>query len=515
MKKPLHKLVFLVRHGESDGNIRSDKTGVIHGRADASALTEKGKEHIVHAAHLIKNHIDPTSTQLWYSPTVRTTESAHIMQKELTIHTGRKSQLLYDIDFGAFEGKRWHDLRPLYKDWYQKAMNNRYETAFPEGESLKDVHMRLTEFVETKLLPSPARYHILITHEEAVRAFLSLKHTNPLHYHQRDLLRVTNGSVSSVLIKDVLHVVVHAGTKDPMVPIPDSLPELYQWYTVNNPEPDEFFPNRNYSDNDVYTARSRTQTKTVKCIPASFIDDVKKDITLAKEYQRYGLKTPDVTRFEKAGSNYLLERKYIEGTVAEYWLRNPRYAKKAAGIMGSTIKTLHSAPLAKLTIPRNTKTSWVSFITEWMENDINVLRKLDNKHRSQIESLYKTYQSKLPDTITFLHNDVSSRNLSLALDGKKLVLTGVWDFERSLSGDPLWDLGVTQKISFLRRPALFKEVLGAYFGTKRIPKDLRERINVYTTMNTTGAIRYRFERGRQTTLEETNLSYVLQTFFPA
>lgn len=515
MKQSPHKLVFLVRHGESDGNVRSDTTGVIHGRGDASALTQKGKEQIVHAAHLIKNHIDPTSTQIWYSPTVRTTASARIMQEELMIHTGEKSPLLYDINFGAFEGKRWQDLRPVYKDWYKQAMSNRYETAFPEGESLKDIHMRLHEFMVTKLLPSPLSYHLLITHEEAIRAFLSLKHTNPLHYHQRDLLRVTNGSVSSVLINDLLHIVIHAGTKDSMVPIPDSLPELYQWYTSSNPEPDEFFPNRNYSDNDVYTARSRTQTKTVKCIPASFIDDVKKDIALAKEYQHYGLKTPDVTRFEKARPHYLLERKYIEGTVAEYWLRNTRYAKKAAGIMGSAIKTLHKAPLTKLTIPRKTKTSWVSFITEWMDNDINVLKKLNNKHHSQIELLYKTYQNKLPDAITFLHNDVSSRNLSLALDGKKLILTGIWDFERSLSGDPLWDLGVTQKISFLHRPDLFKEVLGAYFGTRRIPKDVRERINVYTTMNTTGAIRYRFERGRQTALEETNLTYVLQTFFPA
>lgn len=129
---------FFVRHGESvsnrDGFMNSDIS------LD-NPLTEKGIEQAKKEAKEIGKKVD--FDMIFVSPLQRTQETAKIIKDE----TGFKGELITDkrlseLNMGEFEGKKFDDFVSYRNE------NLKMEKPFPNGESYRDVFIRVGEFVK-------------------------------------------------------------------------------------------------------------------------------------------------------------------------------------------------------------------------------------------------------------------------------------------------------------------------------------------------------------------------------
>jgi len=111
-------IIYLIRHGQSEGNVESDKKYIIHGQKDKSPLTKKGVNQIKKITQLTLNQkikIDLVIT----SPQKRALQSAMIIKNNL------KNNILLNIDdrlkdqdFGDFEGKSWDEIKEKYQSFF-------------------------------------------------------------------------------------------------------------------------------------------------------------------------------------------------------------------------------------------------------------------------------------------------------------------------------------------------------------------------------------------------------------
>lgn len=501
---------YLIRHGQSEGNVASDKQGIVHGKTDASNLTENGKKQVVDLVKKLKEIYQKDSFILWYSPTQRTKETVNIITQYLSGIKTQSCDLLYDIDFGKFENQTWQEIVDKYPSWLNDFRKDRLNTPFINGESKKDLQKRVNKFVKTQIMNSSYKNHIIITHEEVIRTFLSLDDNNPLYYYSRDNFQIPNGSLSIILFYNKDKVILQVGKKNvpPIINV-EKIVSTYEWYKSEKGKINEFIPRKSFSDNTVFTARIDKNRETVKMIPLEFIQDVKKDIHLSENLSKLELPAPKYLKFQIVNNHVFIIRSYLPGKIAEDWLNSNKYKHQALTIIGWILKKIHQLNLDNLKIKVYSPKSWKKdFLIPWIKADIDVLKKIKYPETNGIEKFYTNFIKILSvNDTTLLHNDLSSHNIAMIKQDDKLYFSGIWDFERAFSGDPLWDLAVTQKISFFKKTLDFILLLKTYLDKNTIENQTLTTINAYTLMNTTGAIRYRFERKRNIQEEINNLEY--------
>ena len=139
---------LVMRHGESESNVKNNMHGVVSSRVDsADHLTQKGKEQVERAAEHLQRLFTDKGRKIdlvFASPFVRTKETLEILKKFLSIDS---SQIHFDarlgeINAGDFEGKPWDEYRRMFKD-----EKERFEKAIHGGESLLDVKRRMGDFI--------------------------------------------------------------------------------------------------------------------------------------------------------------------------------------------------------------------------------------------------------------------------------------------------------------------------------------------------------------------------------
>ena len=92
--------LILIRHGETDWNVE----GRWQGHRDLS-LNEKGHEQAHLAAGFVRSEFDIQN--VWSSDLKRCMETARPLEMPVTT-----SQLLREVDYGSWEGRRFADLSP-------------------------------------------------------------------------------------------------------------------------------------------------------------------------------------------------------------------------------------------------------------------------------------------------------------------------------------------------------------------------------------------------------------------
>ncbi len=125
---------FVMRHGQSEGNIRLVVSSQV---TNKDPLTEEGRKQVYAASEQLSN-ID----MIVASPFMRTTETAKIMAEKYGIdpETIVYDERLGEINAGELEGKEWK----LYHEFlYEHDRDEWYERAIPQGESLADVARRV------------------------------------------------------------------------------------------------------------------------------------------------------------------------------------------------------------------------------------------------------------------------------------------------------------------------------------------------------------------------------------
>lgn len=179
----------MVRHGESTWNADDKLTG----QADVP-LTELGRSQ----ARTVAQQLLPFQIESAFVSTLVRAEQT-LEEIQLTRNSGRipvvADSALNERDFGNLTGMLKTDLEQLLgKDAFHLVVKGWDKTA-PEGESLKDVHGRVTRFFETVIRPglSQNKTTLVVSHHQTLRALV--KHLEQLSDESVVGLRVTNGEI--------------------------------------------------------------------------------------------------------------------------------------------------------------------------------------------------------------------------------------------------------------------------------------------------------------------------------
>jgi 2,3-bisphosphoglycerate-dependent phosphoglycerate mutase len=165
-----HRLLVLVRHGESDWN----KKNLFTGWRDVG-LTEKGIAEARAAGHKLKAE-GLTLDVAFTSALVRAQHSLDLMLEELG-ESGIpviKDKALNERDYGDLSGLNKDDARKKWGEEQVKLWRRSYDVAPPGGESLKDTAARVLPYYEEKILPRVLRGDnvIVSAHGNSLRALV-------------------------------------------------------------------------------------------------------------------------------------------------------------------------------------------------------------------------------------------------------------------------------------------------------------------------------------------------------
>lgn len=158
LKRRLPKRIYLIRHGESQGNVDEE----VYARIPDNKipLTARGRQQAVIAgvklwASLLKANSDNTHqrTKFWISPHRRSSETAKLLLDGFgtpakTSVVVRHEPRLREQDFGNF--REHNPQQKKFKELLEEREKyGRFYYRFPNGESGADVYDRVSTFMET------------------------------------------------------------------------------------------------------------------------------------------------------------------------------------------------------------------------------------------------------------------------------------------------------------------------------------------------------------------------------
>ena len=172
------RLLVLVRHGQSDWNLKNLFTGW----RDVG-LTEKGVAEARAAGQKLKAQglrFDVAFT----SALARAQRTLDLVLKEMgeTNITVLKDQALNERDYGDLSGLNKDDARKKWGDEQVHVWRRSYDVAPPGGESLKDTAARVLPYYIQEIMPRVLRGDnvIVAAHGNSLRALVMvLEHLSP------------------------------------------------------------------------------------------------------------------------------------------------------------------------------------------------------------------------------------------------------------------------------------------------------------------------------------------------
>lgn len=155
------KNIYLVRHGQSEGNA----SGVFTGWHDVE-LTELGREQ----ARVLNEKLKlETFDSVYSSDLLRAINTAKLAigNNEINIDKG-----LREKHFGDLEGLKFEEINEKYPDIVEAWKTNNYDYPTPNGESFKEFYDRIIETYE-KIKNSEGNRIIIFAHSGVIQAILA------------------------------------------------------------------------------------------------------------------------------------------------------------------------------------------------------------------------------------------------------------------------------------------------------------------------------------------------------
>ncbi|WP_051297730.1 histidine phosphatase family protein [Brevibacterium album] len=184
--------IILIRHGESTANT----AGVLAGRSDDVALTERGREQVAEARALVPELREP-SVPVLTSPIARCVSTARILADD----DGRAVVLeaLAEVDYGDWTGRSIADL--LREELWRTVRSVPSRARFPGGESLSEVYVRARlalAAARVRAEEAGAGAVVLVSHGDVIK--LALAHALGVELDQFQRIAVAPASVSRILL---------------------------------------------------------------------------------------------------------------------------------------------------------------------------------------------------------------------------------------------------------------------------------------------------------------------------
>jgi len=499
----MEKYLIFIRHGQSEGNVISEKEKIIKGRGDDSQLTFLGVEQMKKTGAILRKRLAKKQVIIFFSPKKRTQQSAEIIANFLPKSKIIVDERLLDIDFGLLEGKRWHEVEVQFPNWLKKFRQDRLRTPFPAGESFFHLQKRLLDFLKDKIEKDENRYFIIVTHEAVIKAMIDHFSSTKVNWR---FYQIDNASISLLYFgKKERFFYQIGGNEFYLLPKRKSFFKLISFYRAKNIFYLQIKPQKSYSFNQVATVTLNDRQYLIKFIPNEFLQDYRKEKLIFKKVANF-LPVPKIITEEESNDGVFLIRNFIEGKIANWYFKRKKWREAVIEVWAKLLKKISQIKVDIDIGPGD----WKKFVREWIEADLKVLQKINFDRYQEVKVCYQQNLYLIEkNNIVFLHNDLSCFNFALKEEKEKLVLAGVWDFERSLIGDSAWDLAVIYKICFYpKRKEDFFRFLSFY--DKNYSEFFLKKIYFYLLMNITGAIRYRYEWGKSIKKEIKNLEIFLK-----
>ena len=153
--------LFLIRHAQTEHNIQKRYCGF----SDVS-LNITGMKH----ARSLKNRISKLKIEvLFSSPLKRARQTAEILFPERKIIFEPR---LRELNFGQWEGLQYNEIIEKYGSFYNKWVNDPFNSRPPQGESLLDLQKRCMEFLEFALKNFKHKKIGIVSHSGPIRSML-------------------------------------------------------------------------------------------------------------------------------------------------------------------------------------------------------------------------------------------------------------------------------------------------------------------------------------------------------
>ncbi|KAA3506527.1 histidine phosphatase family protein [Agrobacterium rosae] len=205
--------VFLVRHGESLGNL--DERAYSQFGDHNVPLTHWGYRQATQAGAAVAAYLDGLTEpglqklRVWYSPFLRTRQSKDALLEALPVERVgkvREDYLLREQDFGLFTEIYDHaDRKQKFPDEFEKwarlrSNNGKFYARPPDGESRADVAQRMRLFLQT-IMHEARHGHdnvVIVGHGVTNRAFEMSFLQHPVEWFERS---VNPGNADVTLIE--------------------------------------------------------------------------------------------------------------------------------------------------------------------------------------------------------------------------------------------------------------------------------------------------------------------------
>ncbi len=155
--------VYLVRHGETDWNLR----GMFYGWTDCD-INEKG---ILQAERLKKFFNTIPYDKIYASDLLRAAHTAEVIAENKKIEV-QKESCFRELHYGEWEDKEGAYIRENHKEELNRWVKEWKTSAFPGGEAFQDFYQRVTEGLAWVIGENKGKNVIIVSHNGPMSAML-------------------------------------------------------------------------------------------------------------------------------------------------------------------------------------------------------------------------------------------------------------------------------------------------------------------------------------------------------
>lgn len=168
--------VYLIRHGESEGNVRR----AFCGWTDVP-LTEKGEAQAQALASALPT---PRPYHLVSSDLQRARETARLLAEGWSVSL-TEDRAFREMHFGAFENRTWEGITEKYPALAERWSSDWFHSAAPEGESMAALYDRVLPAYRELLTRWKDTCWGLVAHSGVLQAILATELTGGHEAHWR------------------------------------------------------------------------------------------------------------------------------------------------------------------------------------------------------------------------------------------------------------------------------------------------------------------------------------------
>jgi len=180
--------LIIIRHGETLWNVEGKKQGQLD-----SPLTSLGIEQ---AKALAQRLTEESFTDLYSSDLGRAYKTAEYIAAR-TNHTIFPEQRLRERNFGIFQGLTDKQIENKYPAEYNSYLTNRVDYVIPDGESLRQFYMRVTDFLENLTTRHDGQIITIVTHGGVIDGWFRYIFDLPLETPRK--AKLWNASVNCIV----------------------------------------------------------------------------------------------------------------------------------------------------------------------------------------------------------------------------------------------------------------------------------------------------------------------------